>query len=120
MADGTRAARHQDRVNAGGGRSLRGADCARGEPLITPGAPMSRRETGAGQLDPAAVLTQAAERLRADGHADLAESVERVDAYLRELAVAQTEIALASDRALQRGDALLSHDTTLPRSSDHR
>lgn len=70
-------------------------------------------------LDPSVVLAEAIDRLRADGHADLAAAVERVDAYLRELAVAHTEIALASDRALQRGDALLSPaDASLPGSSD--
>ena len=74
-----------------------------------------------GHLNPSAVLSEAIDTLRADGHADLAAAVERVDAYLRELAVAHTEIAMVSDRALDRGDALLNPaDTTLPASPDRR
>ena len=60
-----------------------------------------------GQLDPAAVLAAAIDRLHADGHADLAEAVQRVDAYVRDLAVAHTEIALVGDRLLERGQAVL-------------
>lgn len=67
-----------------------------------------------GQLDPSAVLAAAIERLSADGHVDLAAAVRRVNEYLRDLAAAQTEIALASDRIVERGEALLSAAPATP------
>ena len=60
-----------------------------------------------GQLDPTTVLADASTRLRADGHHQLADDVARVDEYLRQLAVAHTEIALASDRVLEQGSETL-------------
>lgn len=59
------------------------------------------------QLEPSAVLAAAIDRLTADGHADLAAAVQRVNEYLRDLAAAHTEIALASARVLEHGEALL-------------
>ena len=82
---------------------------------MAPGDPMSDVVAEESHLDPSVVLAAAIDRLRADGHEDLAAAVERVDAYVRELAVAHTEIALASDRVLERGSSLLGGaDTVLP------
>lgn len=73
---------------------------------------MSEALTGNGQLNPSAVLAAAADQLSSDGHADLAAAVQRVAGYLRELAVAHTDIAQASDRVLERGEALLDAAAT--------
>jgi hypothetical protein len=72
------------------------------------------------QLEPSAVLAAAVDRLVGDGHADLAAAVQRVSEYLRDLAAAHTEIALASDRVIQRGDALLSTAPAEPPTATDR
>ncbi len=50
-------------------------------------------------LNPAAVLQHAAAQLRADGHAELAASLERLGTYLSRQAAAQTEAILAGGQA---------------------
>ena len=93
----------------------------RGDPSGTPGDRVSGVAAADGQLDPAAVLAAAMDRLTADGHADLAAAVQRVDEYLRDLAAAHTEITLANDRLLERGEALLSTaPTDLPSAPGQR
>jgi hypothetical protein len=74
-----------------------------------------------GRQASSAVLAAASDRLHADGHADLAAAVRCVDAYLRDLAVAHTEIALVSGRVLDRVEALLgAAPTGLPSSTGRR
>lgn len=71
-----------------------------------PGTPINPY-TGGEQLDPATVLADAIAQLNADGHRQLAVELRRVDAYLRQLAVAHTEIAQVSDHVLEHGEQLL-------------
>jgi hypothetical protein len=61
-------------------------------------------------IDPAAVLTDAITQLRADGHGELADALQHVEAYLRLLAATHTEIAMASDHLIEQAPDLLSDE----------
>ena len=62
-------------------------------------------------LEPAAVITRAVARLRADGHDGLAAELDQVGAYLRRPVVTQTEIIEASDGLLEQTPRLLHPST---------
>lgn len=61
-------------------------------------------------IDPAIVLADAIVQLRADGHGELADALQHVDAYLRQMAAAHTEIAMASNHLRDQTPGLLGDE----------
>lgn len=62
-------------------------------------------------LEPAAILMQAAERLRADQHLAYADAVQEVATYLRDLEATHTEMSRAVDALLDKAPGSLTGET---------
>ncbi len=70
-------------------------------------------------LDPPKVLALAVAQLRADRHPVLADDLEQVDSYLRQLAATHTEITQASDTLLQHTAELLRPSPERTTTTEH-